>query len=78
MFQFAREVEKFCRITSEKNVTLGWFVNSDMVKPEKNDDFNLLCHFAIPLRHFNFSNWPFSVTGEFGFPYMWKEIMFDG
>lgn len=48
-------MKKFAKITlfsgtSEKNVTLSWFVNSNMVKPEKSEHVQSVYHFKVSLR----------------------------
>ena len=41
--------EKFGDVLAERNVTLSWLINSNMVKPEKFDHLHLVYHFTVPL-----------------------------
>ena len=50
MIHLAGEVEKFGDVLAEKRVTLLWFMNLNMVKPETFDHLHLVYHFEAPLK----------------------------
>ena len=41
--------EEFGDALAEKKVILSWFMNSNIVKPEKIDYLHLVYHFTVPL-----------------------------